>query len=34
MVEEMGGGNGWLWNGRKGRMVGENGRREWMVVVW
>ncbi len=30
----MGGGNGWLWNGRKGWMVGVNRRREWMVVEW
>ncbi len=26
--------NGWLWNCREGWMVGENGRREWMVVDW
>jgi hypothetical protein len=29
---EIGGGNGWLWNCRKGWMVGENGRKEWVVV--
>jgi hypothetical protein len=29
-----GGGNGWLWNGRKGRMVREKWRKEWMVVLW